>query len=46
MGEGVDLEFEGLVVLALELELGLEFFHEQFEAGDFAAQFLDVRGAG
>jgi hypothetical protein len=27
VGEGVDLEFEGLVVLALDLEFGLEFFH-------------------
>jgi hypothetical protein len=46
VGEGVNLEFEGLGVLALDLELGLEFFDEQLEAGDFASQLLDVGGAG
>ena len=40
----MDLGFEGLVVLALDLELGLEFFHQHFEAGDFDAKFLDVGG--
>lgn len=40
------MEFEGLVVLALDLEFGLEFFDEKFEARDFGFEFLDVGGAG
>jgi hypothetical protein len=30
LGESADVEFEGLVVLALDLEFGLEFFDENF----------------
>ena len=37
--------FKGLVVLALDLELGLEFFDEELEARNFGAEFLCV-GAG
>jgi len=40
------VELEGLVVLALDLEFGLEFFDEEFEARDFSFEFLDVGGAG
>jgi len=29
LGEGADVEFEGLVVLALDLEFGLELFDEE-----------------
>jgi len=36
------VEFEGLVVLALDLEFGLEFFDEEFEASDFGAEFQGV----
>ena len=39
------MEFEGLVVLALDLEFGLEFFDEEFEARNFGFEFLDVGGA-
>jgi len=42
VGEGVELEFEGLVVLALDLELGLEFFYQEFEARDFGAELGGV----
>ena len=35
-----------MVVLALDLEFGLEFFDEEFEARDFSFEFLDVGGAG
>ena len=37
-GQGVELGFEGLVVLALDLEFGLEFFHQEIEARDFGAE--------
>ena len=37
--------FKSLVVLALDLELGLEFFDEELEARNFGAEFLCV-GAG
>ena len=40
------MEFEGLVVLALDLEFGLEFFHQQLEARDFGLEFLDVACGG
>ena len=40
------MQFEGLVVLALDLEFGLEFFDQKFQARDFCFQFLDVGGAG
>ena len=39
VGEVVELGFEGLIVLALDLELGLEFFDQEFEARDFGAEF-------
>ena len=32
--------FESGAVLLLRFQLRLEFFHEQFEAADFVAQFL------
>ncbi len=38
VGEGVNLEFEGLVVLALDLELSLEFLDQQLEARDVGAE--------
>jgi hypothetical protein len=41
----VDLEFEGLVVLALDLKFGLQFFHEELEVRDFGAE-LQCVGAG
>ena len=42
----MDLGFEGLIVLALDLEFGLEFFHQHFEACDFDTKFLEVGGGG
>src|SRR5258708_10920949 len=44
--QGCNVEFEGLVVLALDLEFGLQFLDQQFQARDFSFQFLDVGGAG
>jgi hypothetical protein len=44
VGEVVELGFEGLVVLALDLELGLEFLDQEFEARDFGAEFQGVGG--
>jgi hypothetical protein len=38
----MDLGFEGLVVLALDLEFGLELFNEQLETRYFGAKFLGV----
>ena len=34
--------FQGLVVLAFDLEFGLELLDEQFESRDFGAKFLSV----
>ena len=45
-GEGADLGFQGLIVLALDLEFGLEFLYEEIEMGDLHAEFLDVGGWG
>lgn len=41
LGEGLDLRFQSLVVLALDLKFGLEFFDEQLQSCDFNAQFLE-----
>jgi hypothetical protein len=38
----VDVLIEGLVVLALDLQLGLEFFHEELETGDFGFELDDI----
>ena len=38
----MELLLEGLVVLALDLEFGLEFFDQEFEARDFGAKFQGV----
>jgi hypothetical protein len=45
-GECADLGFEGLVVLALDLEFGLEFLDEQVEARDFHTEFVQVSRTG
>ena len=37
-----DVQFERLIVLSLDLQLGLEFFYEQFQPQDFRAEFLQV----
>jgi hypothetical protein len=39
------VEFEGLVVLALDLEFGLQFLHQKFEDGNLRAEFVNV-GSG
>jgi hypothetical protein len=39
------VELEGLVVLALDLEFGLQLLDEKFEARNFGFEFLDVGGA-
>jgi hypothetical protein len=42
VGEVVDLGFEGLVVLAFDLEFGLEFLYQEFQACYFGAELLGV----
>jgi hypothetical protein len=42
VGQVVDLGFQGLVVLAFDLQFGLELFDEQFESRDFGAKLLSV----
>lgn len=44
-GQVVDVLFEGLVVLALDLQLGLEFLYQELETGYFRLELDDV-GAG
>lgn len=45
--ESLDLGFQRLVVLALDLKFGLEFFDKQLQSGNFHAQLLQfVRGDG
>ena len=41
-----NLRFQGLIVLALDLELGLELFDLKVEARDLYAKFLNVGGSG
>ena len=41
-GQVVDVLFEGLVVLALDLQLGLEFLYQELEAGDLRLELHDV----
>ena len=41
---GFDVRFEGGGILVLRLEIGLEFFHEELEAANFVAQFLEFCG--
>lgn len=33
--QGFNMEFESLVVLAFDLEFGLQFFDQEFQARDF-----------
>src|SRR3989441_6519393 len=37
-----DVQFQRLIVLSFDLQLGLEFFYEQFQPQDFRAEFLQV----
>ena len=46
VGEGANLCFQSLIVLALDLQLGLEFLDEQVEMRNFDAQLLNVGGRG
>lgn len=41
-GQVVDVLIEGLVVLALDLQFGLELFDEELEASDFGFELYDV----
>ena len=41
-GQVVDVLLEGLVVLALDLQLGLELLHQELETGNFGFEFDDV----
>jgi hypothetical protein len=45
-GQVVEVLFEGLVVLALDLQLGLEFLHQELETGNFGLEFEDVGVCG
>ena len=38
----MDVLFEGLVVLALDLQLSLELLHQELETGYFGLEFDDV----
>jgi len=40
--QGADVQFESLVVLALDLQLGLEFLDQKFQMRNFRAEFEDV----
>ena len=42
--ERLNLEFERLRVLPLDLHFGLKLFDEQVKASDFRTEFLYVRG--
>ena len=44
--QSADVEFKSLIVLALDLEFGLELLNQEFEARDFDAEFLNFRGGG
>src|SRR5207245_3254726 len=44
--ECANLRFKGLIVLALDLKLRLEFFHEQVQMGNLDAKLLDVGRCG
>ena len=35
------VQFQGLVVLAFDLQFGLQLLYQQFEASDFCAQLID-----
>ena len=41
-GQVVNVLFEGLVVLALDLQLSLEFLHQKLETGYFGLELDDV----
>ena len=45
-GKGTDLRLQGLVVLAFDLQFGLQFFDEEIEVGDLHAELLDVGWRG
>ena len=40
------MELKGLIVLALDLQFGLQFFDQEFEPRNFGFQFLHVSSAG
>src|SRR6184192_68180 len=42
LGKGTDLGLERLVVLPLDLQLGLEFLDQQFQARNFHTKFLQI----
>jgi hypothetical protein len=45
-GQVVDVLFEGLVVLPLDLQLGLQFLYQQLESRYFRLELHDIRGHG
>jgi hypothetical protein len=46
VGKGANLRFERLIVLALDLQFGLEFLDQQVQVRNLDAQLLNVRGRG
>jgi len=44
LGQGSDLLFESLVILALNLKFGLQFFDEQFQVRNFGTQLVNFHG--
>lgn len=46
VGEGANLCFESLIVLALNLQFGLKFFDEKVQMRNLDAQLLNVGSRG
>ena len=44
-GQRFYVKLERLIVLAFDLQFGLQLFYEQFEARDFRLQFLNIGSA-
>lgn len=45
-GQRFYVEFESLIVLALDLQFGLKLLDQELETRDFCFEFLNVGGAG
>ena len=46
LGQGLDLLFESLIVLALDFQLGLELLDEQLEVRNFGAELSGIAARG
>ena len=45
-GQGLDLKFKRLIVLALDLQFGLEFFHKQLETRNLSTELAGIAACG